>query len=160
MQPLPPEVLHGVLAVAPGEAVLPGGDHGGRGRGSGGADPWGRATGGRIAVRISAFVITKDSARTLDRCPDSPDWASEVVVLDDFITDTGEEIWRWSRGRMFAQVLTELRFEPGESKRFEVQWDQRRADGTPAAAGHYQATGQIPTTLAGIPSAAETLSVR
>ncbi len=43
-------------------------------------------------MRISAFVITKDSARTLDRCPDSPDWASEVVVLDDFITDAGEEI--------------------------------------------------------------------
>jgi hypothetical protein len=30
----------------------------------------------------------------------------------------GRELWRWSAGRRFAQVLTELALAPGEEKRF------------------------------------------
>lgn len=34
----------------------------------------------------------------------------------------GEEAWRWSDGRAFAQVLQPARFEPGERAVFERSW--------------------------------------
>lgn len=60
-------------------------------------------------MRISAFVITKDSARTLDRCLSSLDWASEVVVLDDFSTDATEEISLRHRARFETRRFTGFR---------------------------------------------------
>lgn len=34
----------------------------------------------------------------------------------------GEEVWRWSDGKMFAQVLQPAQFEPGEETVFEETW--------------------------------------
>ncbi len=55
-----------------------------------------------------------------------------------------KEIWRWSAGRMFAQVLTAVALPPGESKSFVETWDQTRSDGKPAEPGEYEAVGMIP----------------
>ena len=35
----------------------------------------------------------------------------------------GEEVWRWSRGRMFAQSLGEETLAPGEERTFDATWD-------------------------------------
>lgn len=64
----------------------------------------------------------------------------------------GTEIWRWSKGRMFAQVVTELSFEPDESKSWSQTWDRARDDGRPAAAGEYVAIGLIPARAPGTTS--------
>ena len=56
----------------------------------------------------------------------------------------GAEVWRWSQGRMFAQMLTELSLAPGESRRFEARWDRTRPDGTRAGPGEYRVVGSIP----------------
>ncbi|PSP76296.1 hypothetical protein BRC86_01430 [Halobacteriales archaeon QS_3_64_16] len=37
--------------------------------------------------------------------------------------DEREERWRWSEGRMFAQVLQTDRLEPGASSRYEGRWE-------------------------------------
>jgi hypothetical protein len=34
----------------------------------------------------------------------------------------GEEVWRWSEGRMFAQAIDHARLEPGEEAVFEEEW--------------------------------------
>ena len=34
----------------------------------------------------------------------------------------GEEVWRYSDGRMFAQMITEAELQPGESATFEETW--------------------------------------
>ena len=36
----------------------------------------------------------------------------------------GTEVWRWSRGRVFAQVVSSVRLEPGAQMQFEEVWDQ------------------------------------
>ncbi|WP_435195561.1 BsuPI-related putative proteinase inhibitor [Natronomonas sp. EA1] len=41
-----------------------------------------------------------------------------VVDLD------GEEVWRFSRGRLFTQVMQPARFEPGEEAVFEEAWPE------------------------------------
>jgi hypothetical protein len=55
----------------------------------------------------------------------------EVTFRDagktDFAVYDGDEVvWRWSEGRMFAQMLQTARFEPGEEAVFEETWPAPR----------------------------------
>lgn len=43
-------------------------------------------------IRISAFVITKNESTKLTDCLKSLDWTDEIVVVDDFSTDTTPDI--------------------------------------------------------------------
>jgi hypothetical protein len=54
------------------------------------------------------------------------------------LTADGEERWRWSEGRAFAQVLRPARFEPGESATFEAEWPAPEP-------GDYTAVGELRT---------------
>ena len=36
--------------------------------------------------------------------------------------EDGEEVWRWSEGRMFTQSVGHARLEPGEEAVFEEEW--------------------------------------
>ncbi|MFB6206985.1 MAG: BsuPI-related putative proteinase inhibitor [Haloglomus sp.] len=51
-------------------------------------------------------------------------------------TADGEEIWRWSEGQAFAQVLRPAEFAPGESATFEAEWSDPRP-------GDYTAVGEL-----------------
>lgn len=57
----------------------------------------------------------------------------------DFVVDDGEgrEVWRWSAGRAFLQVITESRLEPGETWTMEASWTTGQESGT------YVATGRL-----------------
>lgn len=52
------------------------------------------------------------------------------------LTAGGEERWRWSDGRAFAQVLRPARFEPGEAATFEAEWPAPQP-------GDYTAVGEL-----------------
>ncbi|WP_224336436.1 BsuPI-related putative proteinase inhibitor [Haloprofundus halobius] len=58
---------------------------------------------------------------------------AEFVVTD---TGGGGEVWRWSDGRMFAQMLGSETLDPGEATTFESVWD----DSEP---GEYVAVGEL-----------------
>jgi len=56
----------------------------------------------------------------------------------DFLIDQERKpIWRWSKGRMFAQVLGEERLRPGESMTFFAKFDEKLQP------GKYHITGMI-----------------
>ena len=61
---------------------------------------------------------------------------------------------------MFAQVLTELTFSPGQSRSFTQVWDQILDDGTVAAPGEYEALGSVPVSLPGTASGPVKLTIR
>jgi hypothetical protein len=46
--------------------------------------------------------------------------------------------YRWSQGRMFAQVVTEINLAPNEVKTFKEQWNQKSNNGIPASEGTYR----------------------
>lgn len=48
----------------------------------------------------------------------------------------GEEVWRWSDGQMFAQMLGSETLAPGESASFEAVWDD-------PAPGSYEAVAEL-----------------
>lgn len=63
----------------------------------------------------------------------------------DFIVIRGQQrIWQWSSGRAFTQAFTTLTLQPGESKRFIQQWDQRDSQGQQVAPGEYELVAVFP----------------
>jgi len=71
----------------------------------------------------------------------------------------GREVWRWSAGRFFTQVVRDITLAPGEERRFSATWDQRTDAGSAAPAGAYQATAVL-TTQAPITSNSVDLRIR
>lgn len=63
----------------------------------------------------------------------------------DFVVrhDGGQEVWRWSADKVFAQVLGEETLAPGEILTFEEVWDQRDNSGNQVALGRYLIEGII-----------------
>ncbi len=55
----------------------------------------------------------------------------DIVVT----TAEGEEVWRWSEGRSFAQVVTRGRLAPGETWQMTGTWEHG------SRSGAYRATG-------------------
>jgi hypothetical protein len=47
----------------------------------------------------------------------------DACQADFAVYDDDEELWRWSEGRMFAQVLQESSLAPDEGESFEATWD-------------------------------------
>lgn len=45
-----------------------------------------------MAVKISAFIITKNEEKNIENCLRSINWLDEIVVVDDFSEDNTEEI--------------------------------------------------------------------
>jgi hypothetical protein len=62
---------------------------------------------------------------------------SDLVVED---TD-GTEVWRWSAGRMFAQMLQQKGIPPGGTLTYDFEWE-------PPESGKYEATATLEATNA------------
>jgi hypothetical protein len=56
---------------------------------------------------------------------------AEFVAEDD-----GGEVWRWSEGRMFGQMLGSVDLDPGQSETFEGGWEN-------PPSGEYTITGSL-----------------
>lgn len=59
---------------------------------------------------------------------------ADVVVSED-----GDEVWRWSDGQLFAQMLQPATFDPGHTESYEFEW----ADPDPGA---YEAVATLNAT--------------
>ncbi len=58
---------------------------------------------------------------------------------DFAVFDGDEEVWRYSDGRAFAQVITDAELQPGESATFEAVWPD-------SAPGDYTAEATLQAT--------------
>lgn len=56
---------------------------------------------------------------------------------------SGREVWRWSYGRAFAQVIQNINVRPGETISFEETWDQTDKDGDQVPPGSYTIIGWL-----------------
>jgi hypothetical protein len=61
------------------------------------------------------------------------------------ITRGGSPVWRWSRGRSFAQVVGGESWASGQCRDYSEQWMQTNDDGRPAGPGAYDVTGVLTT---------------
>ncbi|MGB9694909.1 MAG: S-layer homology domain-containing protein [Caldisericaceae bacterium] len=58
-------------------------------------------------------------------------------IYDYTITKDGTTIYRWSKGRLFADVITYLTISPGETKIFKESWDMKDNSGKLVPDGTY-----------------------
>ena len=54
------------------------------------------------------------------------------------VNSEGQEVWRWSQDRTFAQVTGEVPLEASEALSFAGTWDQRDNDGQQVPPGNYR----------------------
>ena len=66
-------------------------------------------------------------------------------LYDFWIEHEGREVWRWSAGRVFATVVTEVEIPIGETRVFRETWPQTDAAGRQVAVGSYAARGALLT---------------
>ncbi|KEO82189.1 BsuPI-related putative proteinase inhibitor [Tumebacillus flagellatus] len=57
--------------------------------------------------------------------------------FDVAVERVGQVVWQWSAGKFFAQVLSTLVIQPGDSRVFKVEWDQRGFDHQLVPLGSY-----------------------
>jgi hypothetical protein len=48
----------------------------------------------------------------------------DACKVDYAVYEDGEEVWRYSDGRVFAQVLSTADLQPGETAAFEETWPE------------------------------------
>jgi hypothetical protein len=58
------------------------------------------------------------------------------------INSQGQEVWRWSRERTFAQVTEEVTLKANGTLSFAETWDQRDNDGQQVPVGDYQVVAE------------------
>ena len=80
----------------------------------------------------------------------------DFVIAD---ATTGKEVWRWSRGQFFTQVVRSDSIRPNDKWRFDVVWDHRDNEGKKVAPGQYRLTGII-TSLPEVHAVPVMLDVR
>jgi len=82
------------------------------------------------------FAVTNDGSDPVDLNFSSAQ-THDVAVLSD-----GAEVWRFSDGQMFAQMLQSETLAPGETVTYEAAW----SDPDP---GEYEAVAELATRDAG-----------
>ncbi len=80
----------------------------------------------QLAINIAAQEPTTLYYRTSQRY--------DLAVIDS----QGQEIWRWSLDRAFAQITGEESLDAGEMLSFDEKWDQRGNDGQQVPVDNYE----------------------
>jgi hypothetical protein len=90
------------------------------------------------SIRFDFEIINTTNAQQRVQFPDAQ--THEFLVANQAATQI---VWMWSDNQAFAQVATELVFEPYASKTFTLIWPGTLTDGTNLEVGSYQARGAL-----------------
>ena len=64
-------------------------------------------------------------------------------LFDIRITRAGKEVFRLSRGKAYAAVISNLTIDPGQTRSFTARWDQKDFDGNQVGPGAYKVHAQL-----------------
>lgn len=90
-----------------------------------------------LPIKMNFKVVNDGASATTYDFPSAQLY--DVVVADA----QGLELWHWSHGKFFAQLITHLKIAPGSSASFGTTWDQRDDSGKPVAPGRYFITAKL-----------------
>lgn len=68
---------------------------------------------------------------------------SSAKQYDFVIKKDGQEVWRWSQGKMFAMALTQLKLEPRGGNLYRATWSQADGSKKQVGPGTYEATATL-----------------
>lgn len=61
---------------------------------------------------------------------------SDAQRADCVVTADGEDVWRWSDGRMFAMMMGSETYAPGSTETYELTWEE-------PPSGDYEARAEL-----------------
>ncbi|AGB36886.1 BsuPI-related putative proteinase inhibitor [Natronococcus occultus] len=61
---------------------------------------------------------------------------SDACKAEFVVEDEGREVWRYTDGRMFAQMISSERIAPDETATYEAEWENPRS-------GEYTAVAEL-----------------
>ena len=64
-------------------------------------------------------------------------------MYDFWVKLGSKEVWRLSRGKMYAAVMSNLTLQPGETKTFTAKWNQKNIAGEQATPGTYDVFAKL-----------------
>ena len=67
-----------------------------------------------------AFTVTNEGSETVDL------HFSDAAKAEFVVQEESRAVWRFTEGRVFAQMLSTDRLESGESTTYEGEWDDPR----------------------------------
>ena len=91
---------------------------------------------GRLAATVESDTV--DFAFSVTNEGSEPVMASfsDAQRIDCVVTDGDETVWRYGDGQMFAMMLGSETYRPGETKTYEVVWEE-------PPAGTYEARAEL-----------------
>jgi hypothetical protein len=101
----------------------------------------GGTEGGRDVAATMEVKVSGDSVRFILHVTNSGEVPLELTFPTsqryDIVVQTpeGEEVWRWSEGMAFLQVISRATLAPGETWDMEAVWDPAGRSGEFVAAG-------------------------
>ncbi|OFX15574.1 MAG: hypothetical protein A2Z18_09980, partial [Armatimonadetes bacterium RBG_16_58_9] len=63
--------------------------------------------------------------------------------FDVWVTHAGKEVFRLSRGKVYAAMLHNLTLNPNQTKSYTARWDQKDLDGNQVGPGAYKVYAQL-----------------
>jgi hypothetical protein len=85
------------------------------------------------------LIVTNVSDKLLPfRFPSGQDY--DFIIED---SATGREVWRWSKGQFFTQVVRSEGLRANAKWTYEVVWNHRDNDGNPVPPGEYHLVGVV-----------------
>lgn len=92
----------------------------------------------KIGKKIPISISVKNAGREIEFLHYSTDQRYDLDVTDA----SKKAIWRWSQGRFFGLVLSEIKMEPDESEDSDVVWSQKDTAGNQVLPGKYTLTAK------------------
>lgn len=94
---------------------------------------------GRLEADVSTdgrgSTVVEFSFRVTNTCPDPVELQfSDACKAEFIVTDDGREVWRYTDGKLFAQMLSAERLAPEETATYEAEWTTPRPGGYVATA--------------------------
>jgi hypothetical protein len=78
------------------------------------------------------LTVTNPSAEPVFLC------FTSTMKYDFIVSKSGREVWRWSSGKMFAQVLLETALNPEETLQFSQSWEHKDFEDAGMHPGDYE----------------------
>jgi hypothetical protein len=72
--------------------------------------------------------------------------SSEIFEFVVVQPNTSNILWRWSKGKAFLTVITDVEFQPDETRTWSIIWQQVDDAGMQVPVGNYEVKGMMATT--------------
>ncbi len=92
----------------------------------------------RAGKKIPINILVKNVGREIEFLHYNSEQRFDVEVKDS----EEKPVWRWSQGRFFAMVRSQIKLLPDDSEEYHTTWSQKDSAGNQVPPGQYTLTAK------------------